>query len=243
MLPQNRQNEIMEHLQKGRIVKIADMSKLLKVSRETVRKDLYELQAKGLVQKIHGGAIINEGSSAINYAHYKIENEAEKRKIAKRAARFVEDGDIIFIDHGITSLFLAQEILNKERLTVITNSLLVVNQLADYTTFDIVLIGGRLRKNEKSLDGAIAYKNIEKIYVDKGFFNGDTIEQDFLQAMINHCQIKLLMVDSSLFKIISSTSMVPINKINILITDINIDKEILRKMKDKNILIAVSTEK
>ncbi|OXS78701.1 DeoR/GlpR family DNA-binding transcription regulator [Domibacillus enclensis] len=255
MLPQDRQSEIMKQLQKFRTIKISDISKSLNVTRETIRKDLYEMEERGLVRKVHGGAIINKANFETKYINRKSTNEAEKRSIAKRAAEFVEDGDTIYIDYGTTALFFTQEILSKKDLTVVTNSLPIASELVDYSDFDVIILGGSVRKNEKSLFGPVAYRGIEKIYVDKGFFGIGAVdihagytnvhmgESEVSRLMMSHSQKNILMADYSKFNTAAMNQVASIEEVDVLITDANTDQDVLEQLKKrKTVVLTVETE-
>ncbi len=255
MLPQDRQNEIMKQLRKFRTIKISDISRDLNVTRETIRKDLYEMEERGLIRKVHGGAILNKAKFETKYITRKSTNEIEKRSIAKRAADLVEDGDTIYVDYGTTALFFAQEILSKKDLTILTNSLPIANELVDYSEFEVIIIGGNVRKNEKSLFGPIAYRNIEKLYVDKGFFGIGSIEisagytnvhmgeAEVSRLMMNNSQKTIMMADYTKFKSIAMNQVASIEEVDVLVTDSNTDEEILTQLRERNKkVIIVQTE-
>ncbi|MGM7719757.1 DeoR/GlpR family DNA-binding transcription regulator [Metabacillus sp. Hm71] len=246
MLPQDRQREIMKQLLEFRTVKISDLSRDLNVTRETIRKDLYEMEEKGLVRKVHGGAILNKANLETKYTNRKSTNEAEKRSIAKKASEFIEDGDTIYIDYGTTAWFFTREILNKKNLTIITNSLPIANEIIDYSDFEVIIIGGTVRKNEKSLFGPIAYRGIENLYVDKGIFGIGGIdlnagytnvhmgESEVSRLMMTHSQKIIVMADYSKFNTITMNKVAAIEDVDILITDVNIDDELLKQLKEMN---------
>lgn len=255
MLPQDRQNEIMKQLRKFRTIKISDISRDLNVTRETIRKDLYEMEEGGLIRKVHGGAILIKANFETKYINRKSINEAEKRSIAKRAAELVEDGDTLYIDYGTTALFFAQEILCKKDLTIITNSLPIANELVDYSDFEIIIIGGNVRKNEKSLFGPIAYRSIERLYVDKGFFGIGSIdikagytnvhmgEAEVSRLMMVNSQKTIMMADYTKFKSIAMNQVASSEEVDFLITDCNTGVEILNQLREKNKkVIIVQTE-
>lgn len=255
MLPNDRQSEIMKQLQKFRTIKISDISKDLNVTRETIRKDLYELEERGMVRKVHGGAVLNKANVETKYINRKSTNEAEKRSIAKRAAEFVEDGDTIYIDYGTTALFFVREILDKKDLTVVTNSLPIANELIDYSECEVIIIGGNVRKNEKSLFGPVAYRSIERIYVEKGFFGISAInieagytnvhmgESEVSRLMMIHSQKTILMADYSKFNTVAMNQVASIEEVDVLITDENTDQEILNQLRERNRrVITVQTE-
>lgn len=255
MLPQDRQSEIMKQLHEFKTVKISELSKELNVTRETIRKDLYEMEEKGLVRKVHGGAILNKANLETSYINRKNTNENEKRSIAKRASEFVENGDTLYIDYGTTALLFTREILSKKDLTIITNSLPIANEIIDYSDFEVIIIGGNVRKNEKSLFGPIAYRGIEKLYVDKGFFgiggvdskagftNVHMGESEVSRLMLEHSQKNIVMADYSKFNTVSMNQVAPIEKVDVLITDEKADSKLLEQLAEKNVkVIAVIPE-
>jgi DeoR family transcriptional regulator, fructose operon transcriptional repressor len=253
MLPQDRQNEILTQLQKVRSVKISELSRDLNVTRETIRKDLYEMEEKGLIRKVHGGAILNKANLETKYINRKNTNEAEKRSIAKKASEFVEDGDTIYIDYGTTALYFTREILSKKNLTIITNSLPIANELIDYSDFEVIIIGGSIRKNENSLFGPVAYRGIENLYVEKGFFgiggvdinagytNVHMGESEVSRLMMIHSQKKIVMADYSKFNTVSMNRVASIEEVDVLITDENADQDLLNELKNKKTTVITVT--
>lgn len=249
MLPQDRQSEIMKQLHEFKAVKISELCRALNVTRETIRKDLYELEEKGLVRKVHGGAILNKANLETSYINRKSRNENEKRSIAKRASEFVENGDTLYIDYGTTALLFTREILSKKDLTILTNSLPIANEVIDYSDFEVIIIGGSVRKNEKSLFGPIAYRSIEKLYVDKGFFGIGGIdlnagftnvhmgESEVSRLMLEHSQKNIVMADYSKFKTVSMNQVAPIEKIDVLITDEKADPALIEQLNKKNVKV------
>lgn len=247
MLPQERQSEIMKQLHEFKTVKISELCTALNVTRETIRKDLYDLEEKGLVRKVHGGAILNKANLETSYTNRKSTNENEKRSIAKRASEFVENGDTIYIDYGTTTLLFTREILSKKDLTIITNSLPIANEIIDYSDFEVIIIGGNVRKNEKSLFGPIAYRGIEKLYVDKGFFGIGGIdinagftnvhmgESEVSRLMLEHSRKRIVMADYSKFNTVSMNQVAPVEKVDVLITDEKADPTLLEQLNKKNV--------
>lgn len=243
MLSQERQEVILRHLQTNRSVRIADLSTILEVTRETIRKDLYEMEQKGLVRKVHGGAILKKANLETKYVTRKTVNEQEKKAIAKKAAELVEDGDTIYIDYGTTTLYFSREISNKKDLTIITNSLPIAQELIDYSDFEVIIIGGNIRKNENSLFGPIAYRAIEKIFVDKGFFgiggldlhagytNMHMGESEVSRLMMQNSQFKVMLADFSKFNSVSMNQVATIDEMDVLITDCTADEDTIKEIQ------------
>ncbi|MEG2258574.1 MAG: DeoR/GlpR family DNA-binding transcription regulator, partial [Oscillospiraceae bacterium] len=119
-----RQQDIMKQVNKEGNVLIKDMAVECKVSEATIRRDLDELTASGLIERIHGGAVRLSSTTFERYHSEKMKTMLnEKRKIASYAASLVENGDSIFLDSGTTTFFLAHELANHSDLTVITNNI------------------------------------------------------------------------------------------------------------------------
>ncbi|TFJ91678.1 DeoR/GlpR family DNA-binding transcription regulator [Lentibacillus salicampi] len=242
LVPYERQSEILKLLHEYRSVKILELSSHFGVTRETIRKDLYDMEEKGEVRKVHGGAILNKANHETNYESRKNINESEKREIAKKASEFVRDGDTIYVDYGTTVSYFIKEIMNKKNLTIITASMPLATELNDYTKFDIILIGGFIRKNEKSLFGPIAQRIIQDIYVDKGFFGTGGVdakvgftnfhqgESEISKLMINHSQKKVMMADYAKFDTVAMNKVASLSDIDILITDCKADKHLLEEI-------------
>lgn len=251
LLPLERQNEIIKLLQEFRSVKIADLCKRLDVTRETIRKDLYEMEERGLIKKVHGGAILNKASFETKYANRKSTNNEEKQSIAKNAAEFVSDGDTIYIDYGTTALYFTRELMNKKDLTIITNSLPIASELTEYTEFEVVVIGGVIRKNENSLFGPIAYRSIENLFVDIGFFGIGGIdskagytnfhmgESEVSRLMVKHSQKRVMMADYTKFNTVALNKVASFEDIHVLITDEKADQETLQAIKNNNTSVIV----
>ncbi|WYQ41903.1 DeoR/GlpR family DNA-binding transcription regulator [Bacillus sp. FSL W7-1321] len=246
MLPQERQDLIMKELYEYHSVKISELSSKLDVTRETIRKDLYELEEKGLIRKVHGGAVLNKANLETNYSSRKIVNEWEKRAIAKKAVEFVFDNDTIYIDYGTTALYFARElIMKKTGLTIVTNSLSLANELVEHSNFSIIIIGGNVRKNERSLYGPVANQTIANLYVDTGFFGIGALhpevgytnihmgEAEVSRLMVQHSKRRVMMADYSKFGSIHMNKVAPIEEVDTLITDSKADAEMLKAIQEK----------
>ena len=124
MLALERRNLILEKLQEEKRVVVSELSQLYNVSEETIRRDLDKLEKEGLATKSYGGAVINEDVGIdLPFNIRKNQNVQGKQKMAEIAASMVNDGDHIFLDASTTAVFVAKALKEKERLTVVTNSM------------------------------------------------------------------------------------------------------------------------
>ena len=142
MLALERRNLILEKLQEEKRVVVSELSQLYGVSEETIRRDLDKLDKDGLAVKSYGGAVINENTSIdMPFNVRKKKNVAGKQKIAELIAEMIQDGDHIAIDASTTSVFIAKAIRQKERITLVTNSIEIIIELADVSDWDIISSG------------------------------------------------------------------------------------------------------
>ena len=147
MLALERRNLILEKLQAEKRVVVSELSQLYDVSEETIRRDLDKLEKEGLAIKSYGGAVINEDVSIdLPFNVRKNQNVTGKQKMAELAASLVKDGDHIFLDASTTAVFVAKALKEKERLTVITNSMEILLELADVSGWNIISTGGVMKE-------------------------------------------------------------------------------------------------
>lgn len=255
MSPEERQRYILQQLQDYRSVRIADLCEQLNVTRETIRRDIYELEEKGLVKKVHGGAILDKANVEAAYMKRRTINIEEKKAIAQLAASLVEDGDALYVDLGTTTFFFAQAIKTKKNLTVITNSLPIATELSSSPGIEVILPGGAIRNGELSLSGPISLKGLDEIYVDKafigiagvaiksGFTNIHIGEAEVAKKMLQHSQLKVVLADYAKFNITTMIQVAKISDIDLLITDWKAPAETLSQIREHGVKVMVAEEK
>lgn len=232
MLLQNeRQNEIVRRLKERQSVRIGDLTKIFNVTRETVRRDIYELEKQGIVKKVHGGAVLNKASAETPYSLRSVSRTGQKEAIARKAADFVEDGDTLYIDLGTTTLLFAGELRSKQHITVITNALQVAIELSRHPSAKVILCGGELRPSELSLSGPTAIKGVEDFFVDKAFVGAGGIsvvhgvtdyhvgEAEMRRTMLKKAKENFILVDASKFNVAAFTKVCGIDTVDNIITD------------------------
>lgn len=207
----NRKEQILNILKEKKSVRILDLSKQLKVSRETVRKDIMEMEEEGLLKKTYGGAVLDEVNAETDYERRRAENEVKKESIAERAYQFIEPGDTIYLDYGTSTYALAKKLVDFEDLTVVTNSIPIVNVLIHSPGIQLIILGGSVRKNEDSLFGTFGLNNAKEIFVDLGFFGCAGIdiksgvtnyhmgEIEISKVMVHHSKTVILLADDTKF--------------------------------------------
>lgn len=168
MLTTQRKKAILDALARDGQVLAAELSVQFSVSEDTVRRDLRELAAEGLLQRVHGGAL--PASPAIApFAQREALETTEKRRIARRAAQMIAPGQVAIVDGGTTSALLVSQLPADLRATIVTHSPSVAVALAAHPSIDVILIGGRLYKHSIVAVGAAAMEGIARIHADLYF--------------------------------------------------------------------------
>ena len=177
LLKAERHNRIRKLIEQQGRMTVSDLSVQFEVSEATIRRDLEELDGMGWIQRTHGGAIRVERADREPPMLLRIgENHTEKQRIGQVAARLVKDGETIFLGSGTTVLEIARHLPYEINLTVITNSLPVVNELADHPHIELIVIGGMLRPSELSMVGHIAEQAVGEFRADRVFMGMRAID-------------------------------------------------------------------
>jgi DeoR/GlpR family transcriptional regulator of sugar metabolism len=168
MLTRQRKQAILDTLKRDGQVLAKPFSLAVGVSEDTIRRDLRELAAEGLLQRVHGGALPASPAVAPFPVRQSIETEA-KRAIARAAAAMIEPGQVVIVDGGTTSAELVRCLPATLAATVVTHSPSVAVALAEHPAIEVVLIGGRLFKHSIVAVGAAAVEAMSHIQADLYF--------------------------------------------------------------------------
>ncbi|MGW6731637.1 DeoR/GlpR family DNA-binding transcription regulator [Streptomyces sp. NPDC055013] len=163
MLAERRHQLILRALRSGGPAAVTDLSERLGVSPATIRRDLVKLEEDGLLTRVHGGAVVEEGDQP--FAEVAEMRVPEKDAIAAHAAAMIEDGQSVLLDIGTTAFRLARQ-LHGRRITVITSNLVVYEELADDEGIELVLLGGMVRREYRSLVGFLTEDNLRQLHAD-----------------------------------------------------------------------------
>ncbi len=175
-----RKRKILEFLSQNEEMEVTEMAKYLEVSDITIRRDLIDLESKGLLIRTHGGAVKIDENIAVSFQDKSVKNAKEKDFICQLASKEIQEGDVIFIDCGSTTFELCKYIREK-KIHVITNSLPVVNALA-HSKVKVNLIGGELDTERMAMHGMMAVEHIRKYQATKAFIGVDGLTTEGLFA-------------------------------------------------------------
>lgn len=252
MLSVKRWEEIIRILERDGSVDVNSLSVQLGVTAKTIRQDLAELEAKGLLERVHGGAVFkSKGSGVFPIRERKRQNLAEKERIAAAALKYIENGDTIILDGGSTTLQLAKKMTDRH-LVVITNDLIIANELLAHDTVTLYLSGGKLRREGVyTLLGREAEKTFNSYNVNKLFLatsaldfkQGLTVlsedEAEIKKAMLHAAKETICLADYSKFHKAALVSFAPLKAVDRLITDSRISETDLKYLQGQGIEVEV----
>ena len=177
MLARERQNTIVEIVNREGSVRVKNLSKKFGVTEDSIRKDLAHLEKDGMLKKTYGGAVRVRTNSHVSQRIGK--NVEEKRVIAKRAYEIIQDGDVIFLDISTINIELVKLIVEADRpVTVVTNmidAILIMLHEKDTKT-KLIFLGGKLNRGRDGFVGTITNRNISNYQFDKAFMGVVGIE-------------------------------------------------------------------
>lgn len=179
---EKRKEKITELISKNGSISVSELVKIFNVSEVTIRKDLEELKKDGILVRTYGGAVKSNVSIPQNFIfREKIKkNITEKRLIAEYALKYIKDGDTIFLDSGTTTYQIAKLLIEKNiSVTVISNSLPVLNHLANTDGIKLLSLGGFLRKEHFDFYGPFTIDEIKKLSFTVAFLGVDGISGEF----------------------------------------------------------------
>lgn len=189
MIAATRHQAILELIEKEGGVRTIELAQRLKVTDETIRRDLEKLEKEDLLRRTHGGAVAAESPiQDRSFEERSIQNIDFKRRISKAASQIVRPGDRIFIDASSTALQLATHPISLSGSTVITNSALVLNELSNYSEIEVILSGGVLDRQSHSFIGPAAIATLRRYRIDKAFFSGNGIDEIRGVSEVNEAQ-------------------------------------------------------
>src|SRR5690349_9374849 len=166
----SREQVILSALRTAGRVSVTELTARFGVSAVTVRKDLDALERRSLLRRVRGGAVGVGASDEGTFEARLTDSRDRKHAVAKAAAALVRDGDVIAVDSSTTTFHLAQEILERRNLVVVTNGLRVATLLMEQSSARVLVLGGVLRRSAGSLVGPIGDVLTSRGRIAKGFF-------------------------------------------------------------------------
>jgi DeoR/GlpR family transcriptional regulator of sugar metabolism len=237
----DREQAILLELDENGRVEVGALSTRFGVSTVTIRKDLEGLERRSMLRRIRGGALVvpRSDEGAFDFRH-RVAPKA-KRAIARRAASLVRPGDVIAMDSSTTCFYLAEELVDVQPLTVITNGLRHSAFLLANSRAMVIMPGGVLRRASESMVGFLSDVLVGRGRVDKGFFGlvGLSLERGLLDitpeeahakaALVDACREVYALFDSSKIERFGTHAFTTADRVTRLISDTGVPKDVHRQ--------------
>lgn len=243
-----RQNQIFQFVLRTRRISIVEVCENFSVSQATARRDLETLASKSKVQRVHGGAILlTQAPPEQPILQRQDEQAREKLRIGQAAAALVHDGETVFLGSGTTVLETARALRGRRSLTVITNSLPVVNALAGAEGITVICLGGMLRDSELSFIGHITEQTLAEVRADKVFIGTRAISlehgltHEYLpetmtdRAILKAGQEIIVVADHTKFGRAAAVLLAPLDSIHTIVTNGQTPQDFVDAVREKGI--------
>jgi DeoR/GlpR family transcriptional regulator of sugar metabolism len=254
-----RHSKIIELVVQNGRVTIPDICTLFDVSEMTARRDLNELDRRGLLRRVHGGAIADFGRSyEPSFQTRAVKNQSAKVAIGTKAAELVYDGDSIALDVGTTILEMVPGLRGKRNLTIVTSALQIAAKIVDQVSLEVdarlILTGGIVRPRELSMIGHIPERVYQDLHVDKAFIGigGISLEDGFTEYNIEDTQIKQMLIrsarerivvaDGSKFGVTTLASVAPLTAVDKVVTDRSAPIDMIEQIRKKGIEVILAED-
>jgi len=248
-----RQQQIMNMLNENEVVSVSDLSEKLNSSCMTIRRDLEYLEQKGIVRRIHGAAVLVKTEHFLPSFTERIERcESEKTAIGKAAMSFISPQSVVCFDAGTTTLAIVQHIPEDLHFTAITTGLMTASALCRFPRLEIIQVGGTMHHSSytacsllakdflKQFNADVAFISTRAVNAAKGIFEWsmDLVEEK--RALVSIAKKVVLLVDHTKFEGRSLCQAVPLEKIDVIITDDKVSPDIVRQLEEngKEVIVA-----
>jgi len=256
LIPAQRRELIQEYLVTHKIVRMDELYTLLDTSEATVRRDLEWMEHAGIVERTHGGAILNQRLTLEpEYLLRAQKHPEEKRIIGALAASLIEDNDVVFINSGSTTTQVIRHIRGNSGITVFSSNLYAAIEVGQ-AGFSHQLIGGEFQPNSNSVAGRFAVDNLRQVYANKAILGVDGVslmhgctvptnaEAEVVRLMIERTRGKIFIVaDSSKWGVVANYPIATINQIDKLITDEGFDMSAAEDLAAASVDLMIASSK
>jgi DeoR family transcriptional regulator, fructose operon transcriptional repressor len=253
-LPAKRHLELVELIRARGQMTVNELSNRFGVSGDTVRRDLDFLANQGLVKRTHGGAVamdnlVQQDSTFMQRMNTRV---PAKERIARAACQLITDGETLLLNGGSTTRFFAVELSARRNLTIVTNNLTIPAALAPESIRDIYVLGGQYKGDAQVTVGPVGFVSAASIKVDSAVIGVGGIsvedglsttvleEASMILAMINAARRTIVLADASKLGHSSFAQIVPLDRIDILVTDEAPSDDLARAFREAGVELMVA---
>jgi DeoR/GlpR family transcriptional regulator of sugar metabolism len=250
---EERRQAIADLVQRHGRVEVSELSRRFDVSGVTIRADLQALAERGLILRTYGGAIpAGAGLYELSLLKRRQQQVSEKSRIAQVAAGLVEHGEAVFIDSSSTALAIVGHIKQRRDLTVVTNSLVVAQELLGLLNVTVVMPGGTLHHDTASLIDTGGLALLQNYNIAHGFFgaHGLTLaegltdvsapEAEVKRPLVDMCRQVVAVLDATKWGRAGVASFADVADVDVVITDLNAPEAIVAEVRELGVEVVLA---
>ena len=247
-----RQGQVADYVLEHGSANVKDLAGLFGVSLITIHRDLDELERQGVLRKLRGYVTAQPSSLFDSNVRYRLRVAmAEKEGIARFALTQVEPGQSVMLDESTTALMLAKLLPNKAPLTVITNFVMILNELSEVRGIDLVSLGGKYLPFLAAFGGEVCHASLAAVHADILFMSTSAVSdcvalhQDERtmrgkRAMMSSANRRVLLVDHTKFGKVAFHKLAPLGDFDLVVVDSGIDESHLDKLRECSVPVQVA---
>ncbi|CUH75324.1 Glycerol-3-phosphate regulon repressor [Tritonibacter multivorans] len=233
----DRQNEILNLLNSQDRVEVEDLAGRFGVSLQTVRTDLRDLSARGLLSRVHGGAVRIASAANRGYAERRSLNAAGKREMAVLAAELIPENCSLALNIGTSTEQVARNLSSHSGLTILSNNINIINMMMTENPKDLILVGGSIRQSDGAIVGEEAVEFISRYKVDYAVIGASAMDDDgsildhdarevaVARAILKNARHRILVCDGSKFDRSAPVRICALEDLDTIITDRPVPQE------------------
>ncbi|MBK8022223.1 MAG: DeoR/GlpR transcriptional regulator [Chloroflexi bacterium] len=256
LLSLDRQDKIAEALEQRGTLTVAQISELFEVSEATVRRDLSALAGRNLIRRMHGGAMYNHNQAVATsespIMHRQKQNAEAKQRIGRTTAQMIRNGETVLLIGGSTGLAVARELSHHASLTIVTDSLLVANELLRHGVHKVIMLGGMIDANELAVRGTLSRLILSELQLDRVIIGTKAIsvewgmsaesaeEAELFRSFIKAGHSVILVTDSSKFHQSALVRVATLEAIDVLVTDAELPADFAAQLHDAGVNVRIA---
>ncbi len=250
MTADERRKKILEILNKEGSVRVIALSRFFDISEVTIRNDLADMEYKGLLSRVHGGAVSTyKPYYSMNLNQRLTTNHEQKSIIASKIAKMVEDNDTIMLNSGTTTLMVFRALPQNLNLSIVTNSISIALEAASNPNFNIILIGGLINQKYQFTFGDDANRQLRGYHADKLILSVDGIdlehgfstyydkESEIDRIMLQQSNLNIVAADFSKFNRRAFTKISDLDVADYIVTDTEVPEVVKTNFSKKSVII------
>ncbi len=247
-----RREKILELVSIRNKVKVSELSRIFGTSEVTIRSDLSELEAAGLLERVHGGAVSTYRTYYNMTFNDRLKTNAdEKRRIAVSVAAQVADGDTLLMSSGTTTLYLARELKNARNVTVVTNSLAIAQEMGLFRDILVIMLGGNLNAQylftygDDTLNQLRQYKadrlllSVDGVSPEDGITTYHHLEAEVNRQMIARAKRTIIVADHTKIGRTGFAHIDSLDNVDCLVTSSQADGEVLQAIRERGVEVRI----